>query len=550
MKYDQIRMKTAAILMIAVFCVLAFAGCAKEDQSSGGSSSSSVEKWKEDVTVTWWLMGGTEEYAQTYWSEMKGLQRLQDNIGIHIDFKVATSYDAYLPMMAARNYPDVVTASNLQFYPGRLDGMFHDGVSVDLTPYMDEYMPNFKQIIEDYPDLAKDIRLDSGEYTFVSTFYDIHNEADRVLASTAGLAIRQDWLDTVGREIPTDMQEWYEVLSLFKSADPNGNGQQDEEPICMASSCWKYFLTAYGIDDDPSVQFDQDDNPVVVYGYMTDAYKEFLAEMNRWYQEGLIYNMFEKTSLEAMSQQVNSNLAGAWKGNVAHFDETDEDSMIRTLREKAPDAEFAACPWPETADGYQWNFSEITSFATETTVITSAAVDHDVDEAAAYLLDYMLSEEGSTLLTWGIEGESYEEVNGEKKLLDSMQETISFHGKNIQKINQYSDPITIKLPNFGQVSEFVLANQNQSYIDASTTWSKGDISYKMQAACQLNVEQKLEADTIEDTMKNYITKMRQRFITGLEPLTNYDTYIEQVKLLGGDQYVEIWQRAYDGWRNR
>lgn len=89
------------------------------------------------------------------------------------------------------------------------------------------------------------------------------------------------------------MQEWYEVLSLFKSADPNGNGQQDEEPICMASSCWKYFLTAYGIDDDPSVQFDQDDNPVVVYGYMTDAYKEFLAEMNRWYQEGLIYNMFE-----------------------------------------------------------------------------------------------------------------------------------------------------------------------------------------------------------------------------------------------------------------
>lgn len=150
--------------------------------------------------MTWWLMGGTEEYAQTYWSEMKGLQRLQDNIGIHIDFKVATSYDAYLPMMAARNYPDVVTASNLQFYPGRLDGMFNDGVSVDLTPYMDEYMPNFKQIIEDYPDLAKDIRLDSGEYTFVSTFYDIHNEADRVLASTAGLAIRQDWLDTVGRD--------------------------------------------------------------------------------------------------------------------------------------------------------------------------------------------------------------------------------------------------------------------------------------------------------------------------------------------------------------
>ena len=50
-----------------------------------------------------------------------------------------------------------------------------------------------------------------------------------------------------------------------------------------------------------------------------------------------------------------------------------------------------------------------------------------VVEAAAYIIDYMLSENGSTYLTWGIEGESYEVKNGEKQLMDGMDETVDFH---------------------------------------------------------------------------------------------------------------------------
>ena len=44
------------------------------------------------------------------------------------------------------------------------------------------------------------------------------------------------------------------------------------------------------------------------------------------------------------------------------------------------------------------------------------------------VLDDMLSENGSTYLTWGIEGESYEVKNGEKQLMDGMDETVDFHG--------------------------------------------------------------------------------------------------------------------------
>ena len=390
------------LLLLSLLGVM-IAGCGDKETGGGGvEGDPTVKKWDEDVTVSWWLVGGADTYYQTYWTEMKSMKAIQATVGINIDFQVAQNYDAYLPMMAAENYPDVVTGNNLSKYPGRMAGMYDNDVSVDLRPYMDDYMKNFKKILEDYPDLARDLRLDDGAYTFVSTLYDIHDDNDRIAASEFGLAIRKDWLDAVNMDVPTNMEEWYKVLSAFKTQDPNGNGKHDEIPITMASSGWKYFLPAYGIDDDPSIMKDENGNEVVVNGYMSNEYKEFLTELNKWYSDGLFENMFEKTSLEQREKVVLGNQAGAWKGEAKHFDTDDEGSYISVLRESAPSAEFAPAPWPATKDGYQWCFSDINSFARDTTVITSNAVAHKTDKAAAYLIDYMLSESGSTYTTWGI----------------------------------------------------------------------------------------------------------------------------------------------------
>ena len=539
--------------LVAAMALAMLAGCGGGSGSTGGDVQGDPEAKKfpeEGKVVSWWLMGGADEYYQYYWSEMKGLQAIQNSVGIQIDFQVATGYESYLPMMASEDYPDVITAKNLEQYKGRMAGMHSDGVSVTLNDYMDEYMPNFKNIVENYPVIARDLKLDDGSYTFVSTLYDIENENDRAATSVYGTAIRQDWLDAVNKDVPTNMAEWYEVLTAFKKQDPNGNGEQDEEPICMASSGWGYFLPAYGIDDDPSVMFDENGNETVVYGFMTDAYKEYLTEMNKWNTDGLIYNMFEGTSLEKRQERVTGNFAGAWKAEAAHFDYEKAGSYLSILREKAPAAAFSPVPWPKTADGKQWCFSDINTFHRDTTVVTNNAVKHGTAEAACYIIDYMLSEKGSNYLTWGIEGESYEVVNGEKKLKEGMDDKVDFHGTSIRKFNIYADPITIAFPTFGTISEYVLSQQTDTYVEACKTWSQGDTSYKMPAACQLSTAQEEEADEKTANMKGYTTKMRQKFIEGTEPMTNYDTYVSNVKRLGGDEYVRIWQDAYNAWKAR
>lgn len=504
----------------------------------------------KDIVVSWCLVAGKDEYYQHYWEEMKGLRAIQDITGVKIEFQVKTGYEDYLPMITAKNYPDVITAKNMEQYPGNLAGMYHDGVSTRLNEYMDKWMPNFSKIVKEYPQIARDLKLNDGSYTFVSTLYDINNENDRAAASQYGLAIRKDWLDTLGYQVPTTIDEWHDVLWAFKNMDPNGDGQSNEEPVCMASSGWKYFLAAYGIDDDPIVQKDEQGNETVIYGFITEPYKEWLTEMKKWNDEELIYNMFENTSLEKRQERVTGNFAGAWKGDAAHFDEEDEGSYISILRESVPNAEFAPVPWPLTKDGYQWCFSDITSFDRDTTVITNKAKEHGTDKAAAYIIDYMLGEKGSTLLTWGIEGKSYEVVNGEKKLLDGMNDKIEFYEETIPKRYTYADPIAVMFPQFGQMSDYVLANKSEGYVKACETWSKGDTSYKVKASCQLTVEQEKEVEKVTEGMKDLIRKMRMRFIQGKAPLTEFDAYVAQVKTKGGDRYAKIWEEAYNNYKKR
>jgi len=42
--------------------------------------------------------------------------------------------------------------------------------------------------------------------------------------------------------------------------------------------------------------------------------------------------------------------------------------------------------------------------------------------------------------------------------------------------------------------------------------------------------------------------MEAKFITGVEPLSNWDNYVETVQKMNTEEYVEIYQQAYDRWK--
>ena len=51
--------------------------------------------------------------------------------------------------------------------------------------------------------------------------------------------INKKWLDQLGMDIPTTMEEFYEVLCAFRDNDMNGNGDgSDEIPLKISEANW------------------------------------------------------------------------------------------------------------------------------------------------------------------------------------------------------------------------------------------------------------------------------------------------------------------------
>ena len=54
--------------------------------------------------------------------------------------------------------------------------------------------------------------------------------------------INTKWLETLGMEIPTTVEEFKEVLIAFRDEDPNGNGEKDEIPLGIREPSSVYAL--------------------------------------------------------------------------------------------------------------------------------------------------------------------------------------------------------------------------------------------------------------------------------------------------------------------
>ena len=64
----------------------------------------------------------------------------------------------------------------------------------------------------------------------------------------------------------------------------------------------------------------------------------------------------------------------------------------------------------------------------------------------------------------------------------------------------------------------------------------------------MRVAQKAVAEI--DNMGTYISEMTCKFITGPEPLTNFDTYMDTLQKMGIENLIQLYQDAYDQFNSR
>ena len=102
--------------------------------------------------------------------------------------------------------------------------------------------------------------------------------------------IRQDWLDNLGVEAPTNMDELEALMYAFTYDDPDQNGEDDTYGLCLGSEVVTTYMSINGIANGfgafPESWILKDGK--VAYGSIQPEMRNALEKMADWYQKGII----------------------------------------------------------------------------------------------------------------------------------------------------------------------------------------------------------------------------------------------------------------------
>ncbi|MBE7718947.1 MAG: extracellular solute-binding protein [Lacrimispora celerecrescens] len=479
--------------------------------------------------LTYWLQLNTNASANfTNLGETELGKALQEQTGITIKFQhpaagADQAKEQFNLIVADGNLPDIMEWQWVKMYPGGPEKAIKDGVIIPLNDIIDQYCPNLKKYLTENPDVDKMIKTDDGNY-FAFPFI----RGEDKLRYTVGGFIRKDWLDELGLEVPTTVDEWHTVLTAFKEK------KGTEAPISFDWANFKQsnpIAFAYKVGAANSTWFILDDGGKVAFAPAQAEYKDYLMTMNQWYQEGLIDKDIATLNGDQVTAKMTSDKSGASVGWAASRMQV----FMTSAQKTNPDYLLVPTPIPTLEKGAapEYGYME-NKFPDVAAAITSSCKNV---ELAARLLDYGYSDAGHNLFNYGIEGVSYEMKDGKAvysdlvmnnpdgwPLAQSLSKYIraNYNGPFVQDLNyleQYLQLPTVK--------------------DCPSVWEVPNAGKHTVPNITPTQEESKELATITNELNTYVDEMTLKFIFGTESFDKWDHYIQTLKDMKLDRALEI-----------
>ena len=464
----------------------------------------------------------TAPTGKSSFNEIPLFQEYAERTNIQLDFQHVTSEKMNL-LLASNDLPDVLIN---YWYEGQEKTAYNNGQILRLDDLMSQYAPNYVNILKENPSLHAEALDADG---FLYSFQFLRNDLD--LRVFSGFMIRQDWLDKLNLQMPTNTDELYEVLKAIKNGDPNGNGQADEIPFIMEKTFnFANLYSWWGI-----ANFFVDENNTIQSGWLQPEYKEMLQYLNKLYNEGLLDPDYAITESNQFDTKISNGQAAMWFGLAGGG-----IGRISTMMEPIdPEFELVAMPWLDSADGtnYSLNAEYTTPLSARMGLSITTACEDPV--AAAKFADYAYSEEGQTLLSFGVEGESYTMVDGVPTYTELITNT---PGKSMSEmLAQYTVATGYPMEQSMDYFDQYMADEQKAAIDV---WKDCDTS-RTTPALKYTDEELDTATTKFNEINSYNNEMMHKFITGRESFDNYDSYQQTLRSMGLEDVVRVNQAAYE-----
>ncbi|HHV10839.1 MAG TPA: extracellular solute-binding protein [Clostridiales bacterium] len=572
--------KFIAILLCTLLIFSTFSACKKagdannsnnpDNSTSGDASpaSTSGEGTGEPKTVdfsehkefSYWLFSSPNDFYSDY-SDNPGLQYLNEKFNMTLKCQQpvsGTEQESLNLMFGTGEYTDMIDVTS---YTGSIDKLYEDDVIINIADYLD-YMPNFKKLLDENEAFRKNIYSDDGKILKLSVLH----TRDQLM--WGGLVYRYDILKTMtgdnvkfpsGNAEPTTIEDWDYMLPLFKQYF-EAAGMQDYAPLIIPA--YGYFPSNDLISSFGASMTYYMDNGTVKYGPIEDGFYNYLKKMNEWYEAGYIYKDFASRTTD-MFYLPNTSLtyggaAGIWFGLTSQVG--DRMSMpdyglyvdVRGLKNPI-DAKNGITTAPNRL--YSGRFEDVSKV-----VITSACEDI---ERLLTTLDYLYTEEGSLLKTYGLtkeQGADRNEIminNGLEEGSYTLAEdgtiifnsNFTFMGGNVDNMNNLA---AARLPGLANMDNQKVTYTKEAY-DASQLWvayQKDD--NKLPVGVSRTIEEDQKYTSNQANIDDYLNSMILKFIMGTEELndSSWEDFKAQIKAFGVEENIAINQAAYERYNNR
>lgn len=251
------------------------------------------------------------------YNEKASFKNITEETGLTLEFvelAANTATEKVPLMLAGGDMPDVFWAllSDTQV-------LQNEDQLVALEGMLETYAPNCLKTYEE---------IESADWRQIMTtpsnhIYGMLGRYESLYENTGdGIQIiNKKWLDAVGKEIPTTLEEYKDVLKAFKDGDPNGNGQADEIPYCFSEDMWCASLTndmgIFGMGHGGATGNNSNTMYTIVDGKVgpainTPEYREYLEFYHELYAEGLIDQEGFSQNTEVFSNKIKNNQVGTY----------------------------------------------------------------------------------------------------------------------------------------------------------------------------------------------------------------------------------------------
>ena len=429
-------------------------------------------------------------------------------------------------LLAGGDLPDAFMGS-ICF--GEADVLRNVGTFIALDDYIDEYMPNFKAILESDPTMKALATAADGH------IYGLPSKKPCRPTVANQMFINQTWLDNLGLEMPTTYEEFVEVLRAFKEQDANGNGDTtDEIPYGRGYADVVMFFclpfgTTLGADGTSSLTVRDGE---VVFIPTSEGYKEGVEWMHQCFEEGLIdKEIFTQDDsmrdAKLMAETPIIGVAPGWTADSTFGSNADQYVALPALA--GPDGKQYISSDPE-----HWNYSRYEFLVTS---------NCENPEKLLSWIDKFYTEDASIQNFYGSFGIGVEkdEATGTYTILEPNDGNSADTFAWINSLRDFgpkyvaegfNDKVVYAGAN-GDASKLALDEEMKQY----ATEAYPNVSYTADQHSQLAI--------ISSDILSYVSAMQATWVTEGGIMDQWDDYIGTLQMMGLDSFMQMHTDAYN-----